>query len=128
MNKIYLPTIQQMKLFEAVARLRSVTRAAEEVSLTQPSVSMQVKALEEKIGMPLIDQIGKNLFLTRAGEEVASTSREILDRLEVMKTNLESVNHEISGPLNLAVVHHQIFFAATCRRIQAALSTGRAPR
>jgi DNA-binding transcriptional LysR family regulator len=87
MHKIYLPTIQQMKLFEAVARLRSVTRAAEEVSLTQPSVSMQVKALEEKIGMPLIDQIGKNLFLTRAGEEVANTSREILDRLDVMKTN-----------------------------------------
>ena len=110
MNKIYLPTIQQMKLFEAVARLRSVTRAAEEVSLTQPSVSMQVKALEEKIGMPLIDQIGKNLFLTRAGEEVASTSREILDRLEVMKTNLESVNHEISGPLNLAVVTTTKYF------------------
>jgi DNA-binding transcriptional LysR family regulator len=71
---------------------------------------MQIKALEEKIGMPLIDQIGKNLFLTRAGEEVASTSREILDRLEVMKTNLESVNHEISGPLNLAVVTTTKYF------------------
>ncbi|MDG1156017.1 MAG: LysR family transcriptional regulator [Litorivicinaceae bacterium] len=110
MHKIYLPTIQQMKLFEAVARLRSVTRAAEEVSLTQPSVSMQVKALEEKIGMPLIDQIGKNLFLTRAGEEVASTSREILDRLDVMKTNLASVNNEIAGSLNLAVVTTTKYF------------------
>lgn len=110
MHKIYLPTIQQMKLFEAVARLRSVTRAAEEVSLTQPSVSMQVKALEEKIGMPLIDQIGKNLFLTRAGEEVANTSREILDRLDVMKTNLASVNNEIAGSLNLAVVTTTKYF------------------
>src|SRR6056300_1800346 len=100
MNKIYLPTIQQMKLFEAVARLRSVTRAAEEVSLTQPSVSMQIKALEEKIGIPLIDQIGKSLYLTQAGEEVAAASRDILDRLEAMKSNLSSVHEDISGPLS----------------------------
>jgi molybdate transport repressor ModE-like protein len=110
MHKIYLPTIQQMKLFEAVSRLGSITQAAKEVSLTQPSVSMQIKALEEKIGIPLIDQIGKSLYLTQAGEEVAAASRDILDRLEAMKSNLSSVHEDISGPLSLGVVTTTKYF------------------
>jgi molybdate transport repressor ModE-like protein len=110
MHKIYLPTIQQMKLFEAVSRLGSITQAAKEVNLTQPSVSMQIKALEEKIGMPLIDQIGKSLYLTKAGEEVAATSRDVLDRLDAMKSQLTSVHEDIAGPLHLGVVTTTKYF------------------
>ena len=110
MHKIYLPTIQQMKLFEAVSRLGSITQAAKEVNLTQPSVSMQIKALEEKIGTPLIDQIGKSLYLTKAGEEVAATSRDVLDRLEAMKSQLTSVHEDIAGPLHLGVVTTTKYF------------------
>ena len=63
-------TLQQLRLFEAVARQRSYTRAAEELHLSQPAVHIQVKRLEENMGLPLIEQVGKKLLLTRAGEEV----------------------------------------------------------
>ena len=52
-------TLQQLRLFAAVAEHKSVTRAAEEVHLTQPAVSIQIKLLEVKVGMPQIDHISK---------------------------------------------------------------------
>ncbi|SFJ96537.1 LysR family transcriptional regulator [Celeribacter neptunius] len=110
MTKFIPPTFQQMRLFEAVARHGSITRAAEEVHLTQPSVSMQVKTLEEKIGLPLTEQIGKRLHLTRAGEEVAAASRDILARLGEMEVALEDMKHEVAGPLSIAVVSTAKYF------------------
>ena len=104
MLKIIPPTLQQMRLFEAVARHGSITRAAEEVNLTQPSVSMQVKSLEEKIGLPLTEQIGKALYLTRAGEEVASASRDVLERLGAMRHTLEDMHQVVAGPLSVSAV------------------------
>ena len=59
-------TLHQLKVFETVARLTSITRAAEELSLTQPTVSMQIKQLTQNIGVPLFEQIGKKLYLTQA--------------------------------------------------------------
>ena len=74
-------TLHQLKVFETVARLTSITRAAEELSLTQPTVSMQIKQLTQNIGIPLFEQIGKKLYLTQAGQELLITCREIFDRL-----------------------------------------------
>ena len=110
MKKIIPPTLQQMRLFEAVARHGSITRAAEEVHLTQPSVSMQVKTLEEKIGLPLTEQIGKTLHLTRAGEQVAAASRDVLVRLSEMQAALEDMQREVAGPLSVAVVSTAKYF------------------
>ena len=110
MSRMITPTLQQMRLFEAVARHGSITRAAEEVHLTQPSVSMQVKTLEEKVGMPLTEQIGKALHLTRAGEEVAAACRDILGRLSEMETALEDLHGEVGGPLSVAVVSTSKYF------------------
>lgn len=104
MPKIILPTVQQMRLFEAVARHGSITRAAEEAHLTQPSVSMQVRTLEDKIGQPLTEMAGKSLRLTRAGEEVAAAARDVLSRLDDMKMSLEAMRSEVGGPLSVAVV------------------------
>ncbi len=110
MQKIIPPTFQQMRLFEAVARHGSITRAAEEVHLTQPSVSMQVKTLEDKIGLPLTEQIGKTLHLTRAGEQVAAASRDVLARLDEMQVALEDMKREVPGPLSIAVVSTAKYF------------------
>ena len=54
-------TIRQLQVFEAVARRLSYTRAAEELHLTQPAVSMQVKQLEGSVGLPLFEQMGKKI-------------------------------------------------------------------
>lgn len=97
-------TLQQLRLFAAVAEHKSVTRAAEEVHLTQPAVSIQVKRLEGKVGVPLIEHIGKELHLTVAGEEVFEASRDVLERLVDLEVSLNDLRGEVAGPLNVHVV------------------------
>src|SRR5690348_8078967 len=70
-------TLRQLRVFEATARLLSFSRAAEELHLTQPGVSGQLKHLEESIGMPLFEQMGRRIFLTEAGRQVYSHTRSI---------------------------------------------------
>jgi len=110
MPRIVPPTFQQLRLFNAVARHGSITRAAEEVNLTQPSVSMQVKTLEEKIGLPLTEQIGKTLHLTFAGAEVAKASHDILERLEELESALRDMHREVAGPLSVVVISSAKYF------------------
>ncbi|MFD0982631.1 LysR family transcriptional regulator [Tropicimonas aquimaris] len=110
MIKIITPTFQQMRLFEAVTRNGSVSRAAEEVHLSQPSVSMQVKALEEKIGLPLTEKVGRELHLTAAGAEVAAASRDVLSRISDMQATLEDMHREVAGPLSVAAVSTAKYF------------------
>jgi LysR family transcriptional regulator, low CO2-responsive transcriptional regulator len=74
-------TLRQLQVFEAVARQLSFSRAAAELHLTQPAVSMQVKLLEEQAGMPLFERIGKKVFLTEAGTELHQHSRIIAQQL-----------------------------------------------
>lgn len=103
-------TLQQLRLFASVARHKSYTRAAEEVHLTQPAVSIQVKRLEEKIGMPLLEQMGKRLHLTTAGSEVYEACNDVLQRLDGLQTTLEDLRGEIAGPLNVTVVSSAKYF------------------
>ncbi|SNT41486.1 LysR family transcriptional regulator [Tropicimonas sediminicola] len=110
MKKVITPTFQQMRLFEAVARNGSVSRAAEEVHLAQPSVSMQVKALEGKIGLPLTEKVGRELHLTAAGAEVAAASRDVLSRISDMQATLEDMHREVAGPLSVAAVSTAKYF------------------
>jgi len=86
-------TLRQLKVFEAVARHLSYSRAAEVLYLTQPAVSMQIKSLEETIGLPLFEQLGKKIYLTEAGRELNRYSRSILQQL----TEAESVFAEMKG-------------------------------
>lgn len=107
---MYHPTFQQMRLFAAVSRHRSFTRAADEVHLTQPTVSMQVKRLEEKIGQKLTEQIGRELHLTAAGELVRAACTDILGRLEDLETSLADLQGAVAGPLNVCVVSTAKYF------------------
>ena len=103
-------TIQQMRLFEAVARHGSVTRAAEEVHLTQPAVSIQIKRLEENAGLTLFDQIGRKLYLTAAGQEVLEASRKILGEMDHLSDTVDTMRGEVSGPLRVSVVTTAQYF------------------
>ena len=75
-------TLRQLRIFEAVARHLSFTRASEELHLTQPAVSMQIKQLEQAVGLPLLDQQGKKTYLTEAGEEMYRYACAVTDKLE----------------------------------------------
>ena len=74
-------TLRQLQVFSAVARHLSHSRAAEELHLSQPAVSMQIKQLEQSIGLPLFDQVGKQIHLTEAGHEMVIYSRNIAQQL-----------------------------------------------
>ncbi len=104
-------TLRQLKVFEAVARQRSFSRAAEELFLTQPAVSMQVKQLEEGIGLPLFEQMGKKIFLTEAGQELFHYSRVIAEQLEEMEEVLSRMKGLEQGRLKITVVSTANYFA-----------------
>jgi len=103
-------TLQQLRLFEAVARLRSYTRAAQELHLTQPAVHIQVKRLEESMGLPLIEAVGKKLLLTRAGEEVYEATITVMARLEALGVALMDMKGKVAGPLRIGAVTSAEFF------------------
>lgn len=104
-------TLRQLQVFEAVARHLSFSRAAEELHLTQPAVSMQIKQLEESVGLPLFEQIGKKIFLTDAGKEVHHYSRSIAQQLAEAEAVLGEMKGLKRGKLNISVVSTANYFA-----------------
>lgn len=97
-------SLRQIHIFEAVARHLSYTRAAEELHLTQPAVFTQVKQLEEGVGLPLLERIGKQIHLTDAGREVLATCRETMDALERLEMRLADMQGLKRGRLRIAMV------------------------
>ena len=104
-------TLRQLQCFSAVARNRSFTRAAEELHLTQPAVSMQVRQLEQQAGLPLTEQFGKQLHLTEAGEEVYRYARSILGEVEEMGSVLDRLKGFAGGRLRIAAISSANYFA-----------------
>ena len=103
-------TLQQLRLFEAVARHRSFTRAAEEIHLSQPAVSIQVKRLEENVGMSLFELVGKRITLTEAGRELYTASKDVLGRLAVLDSTIDSLKGEVAGTLRVTAVTSAKYF------------------
>lgn len=103
-------TLRQLKVFEAVARLRSFSRAAEELHLTQPAVSTQVGKLEEHAGNALFEQFGKKIYLTPAGAELLQISREIIRQFEAAENAMAQFKGVSGGKLNVGVISAGDYF------------------
>ena len=103
-------TLQQLRLFEAVARHKSFTRAAEESNLSQPAVSIQVKRLEENVGLPLFEHVGKRISLTEAGRELYAASKDVLGRLAELDVAIDSLSGEVAGTLRVTAVTSAKYF------------------
>ncbi len=104
-------TLRQLKAFGAVARHLSFTRAAEELNLSQPAVSMQVKQLEGQIGQPLFEQMGKKIYLTEAGREVYHCAKGIAGEISNMEAALASLQGIEHGTLSISVATTAHYFA-----------------
>ena len=104
-------TFRQLSVFEAVARHLSYSRAAQEMHLTQPAVSMQIKQLEENVGMPLFEQLGKKIYLTEAGRELSHYSRVIAQQLSEAETVLSDLKGLQRGRLKISVASTANYFA-----------------
>lgn len=103
-------TFRQLQLFLALAEHQSITAAARACHVTQPTVSMQLKELSEAVGLPLYEQIGKKLYLTAAGESLASTARAMVDEWQAFGQRMDAMKGLTRGRLRLAVVSTAKYF------------------
>jgi LysR family transcriptional regulator, low CO2-responsive transcriptional regulator len=104
-------TLRQMRVFAAVARNLSFTRAARELHLTQPAVSQQVKLLEGEIGLPLFEQIGRKVHLAPAGAELLRYTEQAMELLRQAGESLSAMRGLKRGVLKLGAVSTAKYFA-----------------
>lgn len=97
-------TLRQLQVFEAIVRLGSFTQAAEELFLTQPTVSIQIKKLSDALGLPLFEKVGRKVFPTEVGLELYDTCRDILGSLANLEMKLADLHGLKRGRLRLAVI------------------------
>ena len=97
-------TVIQLEYLLAVANFGSFSVAAEHCFVTQPSLSMQIKALEEELGVMLLDRSKKPVMPTRAGEAVIEQARETLKEFNSIKEVVSQLKGEIAGKIRLGVI------------------------
>lgn len=103
-------TLHQLQIFEVAARHLSFTRAAEELYLTQPTISMQIKQLSKAVGLPLFEQVGKRLYLTEAGQALHQTCEKIFEQLNQFEMTLADLKGLKQGRLSIGVVTTAKYF------------------
>jgi len=103
-------TLRQLQVFEAVARHLNHSRAAKELYLSQPAISMQIKQLELGVDLPLFEQVGKQIHLTEAGREMLHYSRIISEQLHEMEAVFGEMKGLEHGHLNISVVSTANYF------------------
>jgi DNA-binding transcriptional LysR family regulator len=103
-------TLHQLAIFTVLARYQNMTRAATELHMTTPALSIQIKQMAETIGMPLHEQVGKRLYLTEAGKRVEQAARDVLGRLEDLATDIAELQGLEHGSLQLSIITTAKYF------------------
>lgn len=107
---VKLGTLRQIEIFLKVAEQGSIARAAEQLHLTQPSVSIQVRKLADAIGLPLYEVIGKRLKLTEAGREVALAGEKLFEVVNDLEDTINDLKGVHSGSLSISTVTTAKYF------------------
>jgi len=103
-------TFRQLRLFQALADTGSVSRAARECHVTQPTASMQLKEITDAVGVPLYEVISKRVHLTDAGRDLAATARTIAQEWAAFEQRMGAVKGLTRGRLRVAVVSTAKYF------------------
>ena len=103
-------TFRQLRLFLALADSGSVSRAARQCHVTQPTASMQLKDVSDSVGVPLYEVIARRVHLTDAGRELASTARSIVDEWAAFEQRIDATKGLTRGKLRVAVVSTAKYF------------------
>jgi DNA-binding transcriptional LysR family regulator len=103
-------TLGQLTAFEAVARLGSFSGAANELFVTQPAVSKKIRLLQEEVGLPLLEQVGKRIYLTDAGRLLLNLCRDWLDTWARFEQSIADLQGLKQGRLRIAVVTTSKYF------------------
>lgn len=97
-------TLHQLQIFQKIAETKSVTKAAEELHLTQPAVSIQLKNFQAQFDIPLTEVIGRNIYITDFGKEIAVAAEKILEQVYSINYKTLAYQGELIGKLKISVV------------------------
>ncbi|WP_293873418.1 LysR family transcriptional regulator [Flavobacterium sp.] len=97
-------TLHQLQIFLKIVETKSITKAAEELNLTQPAVSIQLKKLQDQFDIPLTEVIGRQLYITHFGADIALTAQKVLDEVATITYKSMTFRGKLSGKLTLSVV------------------------
>jgi DNA-binding transcriptional LysR family regulator len=97
-------TLRQLEIFLKVVDLQSVTKAAEDLYLSQPAVSIQLRKLQDQFDVPLTEVIGRQLYVTDFGQEIARSAEKILAEVDAINYNTKAFHGELAGRLRLSIV------------------------
>src|SRR5262249_23566802 len=103
-------TLRQMRVFASAARHMNFSRAAEELHLSQPAVSIQIKEFAAQVGLPLFERVGRKTYLTPAGTEMLHCANAIAQRLKEAEDALAQLKGVTGGRLNVAVISAGDYF------------------
>lgn len=97
-------TLNQLKIFLKVTQSMSITKAAEELHLTQPAVSIQLKNFQDQFEIPLIEVINKKIYVTEFGKEIAEAVEKILEEAKAINFKMHAHNGQLTGKLKISSV------------------------
>jgi DNA-binding transcriptional LysR family regulator len=97
-------TLHQLEIFKKIAELKSVTKASEQLFLTQPAVSIQLKNFQDQFKLPLFEIVGRKLYITEFGEEIAIAASKILEEVEAINYKSAIFEGKLAGKLKIAIV------------------------
>ena len=97
-------TLHQLEIFLKVAQLQSVTKVSEALYLTQPAVSIQLKKFQEQFKIPLFEVVGRNIYISEFGKEIAEAAKNILEEVKAINYKAFSFQGHLAGKLKIAIV------------------------
>lgn len=97
-------TLNQLQIFLKITQTLSVTKAAEELHLTQPAVSIQLRNLQDQFDIPLTEVVGRKIYITDFGKEIAQAAQQIIDQVQTINHKTLQFKGQLSGRLKLSVV------------------------
>lgn len=97
-------TLNQLQIFLKIAQTQSVTKAAEELHLTQPAVSIQLKNFQDQFDIPLTEVVGRKIYITDFGKEIAEAAENIINQVYAINYKTLAFKGQLTGRLKISVV------------------------
>jgi DNA-binding transcriptional LysR family regulator len=97
-------TLNQLRIFVKVVQLQSVTKASEELHLTQPAVSIQLKNFQDQFEIPLTEIVGRKIFVTDFGKEIAIAAIQILEQVNTISHKTLAYKGQLFGKIKISIV------------------------